>query len=76
MALEQGDALPAVQAENFIRQHQIPLGIAVGLRVGPGAGVDRREQGMSGIRMLGNEIGTIPHFTEIYFAELSSISPM
>ena len=34
VALEQGDALPAVQAENFIRQHQIPLGIAAGLGVG------------------------------------------
>ena len=45
MALEQGDALPTIQAENLVREHQVPLSIAPGLGIGPGGGVDRREQG-------------------------------
>ncbi len=57
MALEQGNALPPVQAENFIRLHKLPLGIAPGLGVGPGGGVDRGEQGHEGHLVVGHGDG-------------------
>ena len=44
VALKQSDAFPAVQAQHLVRLHEIPLGVAAGLGVGPGAGVDWGEQ--------------------------------
>ena len=54
MALEQGDALPAVQAQHFIRLHEVPLGVAAGLGVRTGTGVDRGKQGHEGHLIVGD----------------------
>ena len=48
VTLKQGDTLSAVQPQHLVRLHEVPLGVAAGLRVGPGAGIDRGEQGHEG----------------------------
>ena len=54
MPLEQGDTLPAVQAQHLVRLHEVSLGVAAGLGVRPGAGVDRGEQGHEGHLIIGD----------------------
>ena len=57
MVVEQGDALSGLQAQNFIRLHQGPLGVAAGLGVGTGAAVDWGKQGCEGHLIIGDGDG-------------------
>ena len=59
MALKEYDALFPIQAENLIRKHQVPLGIALCLRVEPSCTVDRREQGRQGHLVVGYSNGDL-----------------
>ena len=59
MALKEYDALFPIQAENLIRKHQVPLGIALCLRVEPSCTVDRREQGRRGHLVVGYSNGDL-----------------
>ena len=54
MTLKQGDALPAVQAQYFIRLHEVPLGVAASLGIRTGAGIDRGKQGHEGHLIVGD----------------------
>ena len=44
LPLKQRDALPVVQPQYLVGLHQLPRGVAPGLRIRPCAGIDRREQ--------------------------------